>query len=79
MTFAFTVIIYSLTYSQLWYFSLNKLYVKFNKHNSGELLRLSHNHGRYHDNAGKILWLTFTTLKNLILTCWLYLNVFINI
>ncbi|ECC9539685.1 hypothetical protein DTG28_07780 [Salmonella enterica subsp. salamae] len=67
--FAFTVIIYSLKYSQLWYFSLNKLYVKFNKHNSGKLLRLSHNHGRYHDNAGKILWLTFTTLKNLILTC----------
>ncbi|ECI0412664.1 hypothetical protein AH332_04580 [Salmonella enterica subsp. salamae] len=77
--FAFTVIIYSLKYSQLWYFSLNKLYVKFNKHNSGKLLSLSHNHERYHDNAGKILWLTFTTLKNLILTCWLYLNVFINI
>ncbi|ASO60430.1 hypothetical protein E2704_04755 [Salmonella enterica] len=75
----FTVIIYSLKYSQLWYFSLNKLYVKFNKHNLGKLLRLSHNHETYHDNAGKILWLTFTTLRNSILTYWLYLNVFINI
>ncbi|EAM7073262.1 hypothetical protein E3I66_20855, partial [Salmonella enterica] len=62
-----------------WYFSLDKLYIKFNNYNSCELLKLSHNHERNHDNAGKILWLTFTTLRNSILTCWLYLNAFINI